>query len=205
MADAMATPTWMTTVESAARTLNASLASYESTDVTSTITALKPHEMADPTARLLPSCRSHPMCCRVLTGAGKQHGKPLRDMSVAELDAAIEHRRLGGHASCPADVDGLTAAEKIKVLAPIVQREVLKGDQFKQLHEQRLRYATQSVLGQRPRALQNVGEERDDVFEEPADAHGGVRVQLVGAPGDPALLALAGGAARHRGLRGESP
>ena len=55
--------------------------------------------------------------------------------------------------------------------------------------------------GQRPRTLQNVGEERDDVFKEPADAHGGVRVQLVGAPGDPALLALAGGAARHRGLR----
>jgi hypothetical protein len=142
----MATPTWMTTVESAARTLKASLASYESTDVTSTITALKPHEMADPTAWLLPACRGHPMCCRALTRAGKQHGKPLRDMCAAELDAAIEHRRLGGHASCPADVDGLTAAEKIKVLAPIVQREVLKGDQFKQLHDQRLRYATQSVL-----------------------------------------------------------
>ncbi|KAH8052797.1 hypothetical protein JL722_9931 [Aureococcus anophagefferens] len=144
--DAMATPTWMTTVESAARTLKASLASYESTDVTSTITALKPHEMADPTAWLLPACRGHPMCCRALTTAGKQHGKPLRDMCAAELDAAIEHRRLGGHASCPADVDGLTAAEKIKVLAPIIQREVLKGDQFKQLHDQRLRYATQSVL-----------------------------------------------------------
>jgi hypothetical protein len=118
--------------------VNKASADHEKSDITATMTSHKPHEMTDPHAGAHPDCSEHPLCQQALL-KGKQHNKPVRDMTSTELKAALAHRGID-YAEAP------TNATKVKLLAPFLARYYYMRMKSSRMQQILKRYAKRSAV-----------------------------------------------------------
>ena len=116
---------------------NKSMGEYERGDVTATLQSFKPLEMCDPGSGLLPGCAHHALCANALV-RGLQHNKPLRDMNMAALDAALVHRGVRHTAR--------TNAAKVKLLAPIFAVEHYRLGRTTRVQQIVEKFAKRSII-----------------------------------------------------------